>query len=171
MMALTRAILRFVAGLGLPMYETLKRINYSVSDTNSNNMFVTLFVGRMDLKTLHMDFCNAGHNPLVILPPDGEPYFLKAKANLAIGLIEDFVYQAESIDLKPGTRIIAYTDGVNAENAAKELYGNDRLLETIRQMDRNMTSDTAVNLLFDSVKTFADGNPQNDDITLMSIIL
>ena len=172
MMALTRAILRFVAGLGLPMYETLKRINYSVSDTNSNNMFVTLFVGRIDLKTLHMDFCNAGHNPLVILPPDGEPYFLKAKANLAIGLIEDFVYQAESIDLKPGTRIIAYTDGVNeAENAAKELYGNDRLLETIRQMDRNMTSDTAVNLLFDSVKTFADGNPQNDDITLMSIIL
>ena len=172
MMALTRAILRFVAGLGLPMYETLKRINYSVSDTNSNNMFVTLFVGRINLKTLHMDFCNAGHNPLVILPPDGEPYFLKAKANLAIGLIEDFAYEAESLDLKPGTRIIAYTDGVNeAENAAKELYGNDRLLETIRQMDRNMTSDTAVNLLFDSVKTFADGNPQNDDITLMSIIL
>ena len=119
-----------------------------------------------------MDYCNAGHNPLVILPPDGEPYFLKAKANLAIGLIEDFVYEAESIDLKPDTRIIAYTDGVNeAENAAEELYGNDRLLETIRQMDRNMTSEDVVNLLFDSVKKFADGNPQNDDITLMSIIL
>ena len=172
MMAITRAALRFVAGLGLPMCETLSRINNSVSDTNSNNMFVTLFVGRIDMKTLHMDFCNAGHNPLIILPPDGEPYFLKAKANLAIGLFDDFPYEAESLDLKPGTRIIAYTDGVNeAENAAKELYGNDRLLEIIRQMDHNMDGNTAVNLLFDSVKRFADGNPQNDDIKIMSILL
>lgn len=172
MMAITRAVLRFVAGLGLPMNETLSRINSSVSDTNSSNMFVTLFVGRIDLKTLHMDFCNAGHNPLVIMPPGGEPYFLKMKANLAIGLIEDFDYEAESIDLQPGTRIIAYTDGVNeAENAAKDLYGNDRLLEIIRQMDRNMDGHSAVNLIFDSVKKFADGNPQNDDITIMSIIL
>jgi serine phosphatase RsbU (regulator of sigma subunit) len=154
------------------MSETLSRVNNSFIDTNSTNMFVTLFVGRINLKTLHMDFCNAGHNPLVILPPDGEPYFLKAKANLAIGLIEDFAYEAESLDLKPGTRIIAYTDGVNeAENAAEEFYGNDRLLETIRQMNRDMTSETAVNLLIDSVKTFADGNPQNDDVTLMSIQL
>lgn len=172
MMAITRAALRFVAGLGLPMCETLSRINNSVSDTNSNNMFVTLFVGRIDMKTLHMDFCNAGHNPLIILPPDGEPYFLKAKANLAIGLFDDFPYEAESLDLKPGTRIIVYTDGVNeAENAAKELYGNERMMETIAQMDKNMDGNTAVNLLFDSVKRFADGNPQNDDITIMSILL
>jgi len=172
MMAITRASLRFVAGLGLPMNETLSRINNSVSDTNSNNMFVTLFVGRIDMKTLHMDFCNAGHNPLVILPPDSEPYFLKAKANLAIGLFDDFPYEAESIDLQPGTRIIAYTDGVNeAENTAKELYGNDRLLEFIRQMDRNMDANAAVHSIYDSVKKFADGNPQNDDITLMSILL
>lgn len=172
MMAITRAALRFVAGLGLSMNETLSRINYSVSDTNSNNMFVTLFVGRINMRTLRMDFCNAGHNPLVILPPDGKPYFLKAKANLAIGLFEDFTYEAESMDLLPGTRIIAYTDGVNeAENAANELYGNDRMMETIGQIDRNMDGHTAVNLLFDSVKKFADGNPQNDDITIMSILV
>lgn len=172
MMAITRATIRFVASLRLPLNETLSRVNNSFIDTNSTNMFVTLFVGRINLKTLHMDFCNAGHNPLVILPPDGDPYFLKAKANLAIGLIENFAYEAESLDLKPGTRIIAYTDGVNeAENASEEFYGNDRLLETIRQMNRDMTSETAVNLLIDSVKTFADGNPQNDDVTLMSIQL
>ncbi|MBP5495806.1 MAG: SpoIIE family protein phosphatase [Bacteroidales bacterium] len=172
MMAITRATIRFVASLGLPLNETLSRVNNSFIDTNSTNMFVTLFVGRINLKTLHMDFCNAGHNPLVILPPDGDPYFLKAKANLAIGLIENFAYEAESLDLKPGTRIIAYTDGVNeAENASEEFYGNDRLLETIRQMNRDMTSETAVNLLIDSVKTFAYGNPQNDDVTLMSIQL
>ena len=172
MMAITRATLRFVAGLGLPLSETLSRINSTVSDTNSNNMFVTLFVGRIDLKTLHMDFCNAGHNPLVILPPGGEPYFLKAKANLAIGLFEDFTYEAESVDLKPGTRIIAYTDGVNeAENEAKELYGNDRLLDWVRQLAPTTDQKTACEGLYESVRTFAGDNPQNDDITIVSIVI
>ncbi len=172
MMAITRATLRFVAGLGLPLNETLSRINSTVSDTNSNNMFVTLFVGRIDLKTLHMDFCNAGHNPLVILPPGGEPYFLKAKANLAIGLFEDFTYQAESVDLKPGTRIIAYTDGVNeAENEAKELYGNDQLLDWVSRLEPSTDQKTACEQLYESVRTFAGDNPQNDDITIVSIAI
>ena len=52
-----------------------------------------------------------------------------------------------------------------------DLYGNERMMETIRQMDRNMDGNTAVNLLFDSVKNFANGNPQNDDITIMSILV
>ena len=170
MMAITRAALRFVAGLGLHMSETVSRINNSVSDTNSNNMFVTLFVGRIDLKTGRMDYCNAGHNPLIVVPPAGEPYFLKAKANLAVGLIEDFPYEAESVDLKPGTRLIAYTDGVNeAENAAKELYGNDRLMDLVRNIPGDADEKSVVESLHESVQTFSDGNPQNDDITIMSI--
>ena len=170
MMAITRAALRFVAGLGLHMSETVSRINNSVSDTNSNNMFVTLFVGRIDLKTGRMDYCNAGHNPLIVVPPAGEPYFLKAKANLAVGLIEDFPYEAESIDLEPGTRLIAYTDGVNeAENAAKELYGNDRLMDLVRNIPGDADEKSVVESLHESVQTFSDGNPQNDDITIMSI--
>ena len=170
MMAITRAALRFVAGLGLHMSETVSRINNSVSDTNSNNMFVTLFVGRIDLKTGRMDYCNAGHNPLIVVPPAGEPYFLKAKANLAVGLIEDFPYEAESVDLEPGTRLIAYTDGVNeAENAAKELYGNDRLMDLVRNIPGDADEKSVVESLHESVQTFSDGNPQNDDITIMSI--
>jgi len=172
MMAITRATVRFVAGLGLPLNETLSRVNNSFIDTNSTNMFVTLFVGRIDLKTLHIDFCNAGHNPLVILPPDGEPYFLKAKANLAIGLIEDFAYEAESIDLKPGTRIIAYTDGVNeAENAAKELYGNERLMEWVRRLSPAADQKTACEQLYESVHSFVGDAPQNDDITIVSMVI
>lgn len=173
MMAITRASLRFVAGLNLPMEETMSRINNSVVDTNSNNMFVTLFVGRLDLTTGRLDYCNAGHNPIVVIPPDGDPYFLKAKPNLAIGLFADFPYKAESIDLKPGTRILAYTDGVNeAERADKSLYGNERLLayaasETVR--NGNTSEREVAEGLMESVKAFADGNAQNDDITIMSV--
>lgn len=173
MMAITRASLRFVAGLNLPMEETMSRINNGVVDTNSNNMFVTLFVGRLDLTTGRLDYCNAGHNPIVVIPPDGDPYFLKAKPNLAIGLFADFPYKAESIDLKPGTRILAYTDGVNeAERADKSLYGNERLLayaasETVR--NGNTSEREVAEGLMESVKAFADGNAQNDDITIMSV--
>ena len=172
MMAITRATLHFMAGLGLPLHESIGRINNGVADGNSNNMFVTLFIARINLKTLRMDFCNAGHNPLVVIPPDGEPYFLKAKSNLAVGLIEDFPYETETIDLKPGTRLVAYTDGVTeAENATMEQYGNERLLDVLRQMDRGLDNKAAVDSIYKSVQAFANGNPQNDDITIMSLNL
>lgn len=173
MMAITRASLRFVAGLGLPMDQTMNRINNCVTDTNSNNMFVTLFSARIDLKTGRMEYCNAGHNPIIIVPPDGEPYFLKAKANLAVGLFSDFPYEAESIDLKPGTRVVAYTDGVNeAEKADKSMYGNDRLLAYVSSPKVRASATTereVVDGLLESVTAFTDGNPQNDDITIMSV--
>ena len=170
MMAITRATLHFMAGLGLPLHESIGKINNGVADGNSNDMFVTLFIARIDLKTLRMDFCNAGHNPLVVVPPDGKPYFLKAKSNLAVGLFENFPYETESIDLQPGTRLVAYTDGVTeAENAAMEQYGNERLLEEVGKMGLDMDNKTVVDQIYRSVLAFANGNPQNDDITIISL--
>ena len=175
MMAITRAGLRFVAGMNQSMDKLLERINISVTDTNSNDMFVTLFMGRVNLDTHHMEYCNAGHNPIIVVPPDGEPYYLKAKPNLAIGLFEDFVYESEELDLAPGTRLILYTDGVNeAERADKALFGNDRLLawagsEPVRSSAT--TDKEVVDSLFQAVQQFTEGNLQNDDITIMSITI
>ena len=178
MMAITRAALRFVAGLEVGMNEMLGRINNSVCDINSNGMFVTLFVARINLKTRHMDYCNAGHTPILIMPPDETPYFLKAKPNIAVGLFEDFPYEAESLDLKPGTRIVAYTDGVNeAEKSDMSIYGNERLLLWANDMPNLIAKGTegveqsVVRSLYASVKEFADGNPQNDDVTIMSVLV
>lgn len=170
MMAITRATLHFMAGLGLPLHESIGKINNGVADGNSNDMFVTLFVGRIDLKTGHMDYCNAGHNPLVVIPPHGDPYFLPVKSNLAAGLFEDFPYVAESIDFEPGTRLVAYTDGVTeAENDALELYGEERLMEVVKHLDAASDEKAVVEQVYRSVNTFAAGHPQNDDITIMSI--
>lgn len=169
-MSITRAMLHFVATLDLKLHESVSRINNSVADSNSNDMFVTLFVGRIDLKTGHMDYCNAGHNPLVVIPPQGDPYFLPVKSNLAAGLFEDFPYEAESIDFEPGTRLVAYTDGVTeAENDALELYGEERLMEVAKHLDAASDEKAVVEQVYRSVNTFAAGHPQNDDITIMSI--
>lgn len=174
-MAITRVMLRFVVGMGLPLDETLRRINDEFSATNETGMFVTLFVARLDLKTGHMDYCNAGHNPILVVPPDAEPYYLHSKANIAMGLFGDFAYEAEQIDLKQGTRIIAYTDGVTeAEKADLSQYGEDRLLEwakNIMETSPEMSQMNIVENLYDSVKDFAEGNTQNDDITIVSLQL
>ena len=176
-MAITRVMLRFVVGMGLPLDETLRRINDSFSESNEMGMFVTLFVARLDLKTGHMDFCNAGHNPILIIPPDGEPYYLRCKANIALGVYGGFVFEAEQIDLKQGTRIIAYTDGVTeAEKADKSQYGEERLMAWAKNLEETFPETrpqemTIVESLHNSVKAFAEGNPQNDDITIVSLKL
>ena len=175
MMAITRASLRFVAGMNLTLDQTVARINNGIVEANANNMFVTLFVGRINMSTGRFDYCNAGHNPIIIIPPDGEPFFLKAKPNLAVGLFPDFHYQSECMTLSPGTRIVAYTDGVNeAERGDKSLYGNDRLLQWAKgdwMHDNKTTEHEVVDSLFNDVKLFTEDNPQNDDITIMSLKL
>ena len=173
MMVVTRAVLRFIEDMNMPLDVSLERINDGVAESNSNDMFVTLFVARIDLVTGLMEFCNAGHNPIVIIPPDADPYFLNAKPNIAVGLFPSFKYEAESVALKPGTRIVAYTDGVTeAERADKSQFGNDRLLAwaTDPKTRSFATSNSdVVKSLYDSVNAFANGNPPNDDVTIMSI--
>ncbi len=179
-MAITSAALHVVGDMGLPMNETLCRINDSFSETNKTGMFVTMFVARLDIKTGHMDYCNAGHNPILVIPPDAEPYLLKSKPNIALGISERFPYEAEQIDFKLGTRIIAYTDGVTeAESSDKSQYGNERLMAWAKQhVDSSPetladpTNEKAiVESLCQSVCDFTKDNPQNDDITIMSIKL
>ena len=173
MMAITRAALRFVAGLGLSLGEAVGRVNNSVVDANSGGMFVTLFVGRLDPKTGLLRYCNGGHNPILVVPPDGEPYLLKAKANLALGVFADFRYEAEEVQLKPGTRLVLYTDGVTeAERDDHSQYGEERLLawaSTALVRDPQSTEQEVVESLYASVKEFVEGNMQNDDITILSV--
>lgn len=176
-MAITRVMLRFVVGLGLPLDETLRRINDSFSESNEMGMFVTLFVARLDMKTGHMDYCNAGHNPILIVPPDAAPYFLSCKANIAIGIMGSFTYEAEQIDLKPGTRIIAYTDGVTeAEKADLSQYGEERLVDWAKDLvetghGASIQEKDIVESLYGSVQAFVEDNPQNDDLTIVSLKL
>lgn len=171
-MAITRAIFNFIAKMGLPINEVVTKMNNAIAEGNTSGMFVTMFVGRIDLETGDFEYCNAGHNPIVIVSPDGKAEYLKAKPNLAAGLIEDFPYVLESSRLEKGTRLVLYTDGVTeAERADKAQFGEERLLEWASGSCRKLSggaSEACENLLGE-VKTFVEGNDQNDDITIMAI--
>lgn len=173
MMAITRAALRFVGNLGLPLDEAMGRINNAITETNSNAMFVTLFIATLNRATGEVTYCNAGHNPIVVIPPDGEAYFLKAKPNLATGLFAGFEYEAEQLTIIPGTRLLLYTDGVSeAEREDKEQFGDARLLTWANNSlahDPNATEQQVVDDLMKTVHDFTQGAVQNDDITILSI--
>ena len=171
-MAIARASFRFVGALGLPMDEVMGRVNNCLADGNKNGMFVTMFAGRIDLKTGEMEYCNGGHNPIVIISPDGKASYLRAKPNLAAGLFEDFPYLSEKLQLERGSRLVLYTDGVTeAEREDKSQYGEDRLLQWASGLNPTAPSHAAVSDLYNSVKSFTQGADQNDDITIMSILL
>lgn len=172
-MAITRAACRFFAGMGLSMDKVAYQLNNSVADGNDANMFATLFLARLDLKTYKMSFCNAGHNPIIVIPSDGAPYYYKAIPNLAVGLFADFQYQLETLDLQPGTKLLVYTDGVSeAETSNKELFGDDRLLAVASTPEfRQMEPKEMVEQVYSSIRHFAGNNEQNDDVTILAITL
>ena len=179
-MAVTRAAFRFLTSMNLPVRQMVGSINNVLSENNTYNMFCTLFAGCIDLKTGQMKFCNAGHNPIIVMPPDGEPYYLKAKPNLATGLFTDFPYEEEEMHLERGMRLLLYTDGVSeAETVTKDQFGEDRLLEWACKMQHQSPStdltesvseeEVLVNNLYATVKQFTLDNEPNDDITILML--
>lgn len=172
-MSITRSASRFISGLDMELDEVMKNINDCIVDGNDSGMFVTLFMGCLNLETGHLKYCNGGHNPLVVIPANGgEPYFLQQKPNIAIGVFPDFVFQMQEMDLEKGSRLLLYTDGVSeAERSDKSQYGNERLLEWAKSSLAIESEEDVCNMLYGDVRKFTDGNEQNDDITIMSIKL
>lgn len=171
-MAITKHAFRMYNGLHLTMDGLVSQINNSISKDNEVGMFVTLFVGRVNLKTLEFDYCNAGHNPLVNISSQGHAQFLDVKTNVAVGVVEDFPYESQHLVLEKGSCLLLYTDGVTeAERKSKELYGNERLLAWANSHDITKNATDSCNDLYNDVIQFANGNEQNDDITIMTIKL
>jgi len=171
-MAIARAAFRFIGALGLSMADVMSRVNDCLCDGNKNEMFVTIFAGRLDLKTGEMEFCNAGHNPIVIISPEGKASFLRAKPNLAAGLFPGFPYQEERMTLERGSRLVLYTDGVTeAERGDKVQFGEPALLAWAERLNPSATAEGATANLFACVKHFTGDADQNDDITIMNILL
>lgn len=143
----------------------VSQMNNVLAENNPNMTFCTLFLGVIDKKNNTLTFCNAGHNRPVITPSresGNTPYYLQVKPNIAIGLMCDFPYQAETINLNEGDTLILYTDGVTeAKNSTHALFGDDALL---RAAIKPSTTD-----IVSSVDNFVHGYEQSDDITVMTI--
>ncbi len=166
-MAVTRNLFRIVAPQGLPPAEIASHINNILAVDNDRGMFVTMFIGKADLRTGHLDYCNCGHNAPVI---DGQ--FLKMQYdNQPLGLWEDDPFYGESIENIKDKQFLLYTDGLNeAENPEKELLGNTRLI-ALMQDAQDMSARQVVDMLKAVVEEHRAGADPNDDLTLLCLTI
>ena len=169
-MAQATRLFMTLANQGMMPAEICTRMNNALSgEDNESGMFVTLFLGLIDLKTGHLDFCNAGHNPPVIGGDAEHGNFLKMLPNAPIGLWPELEYEGEVIDTIKGRPLFIYTDGLNeAENKEKEQFGDDRLLEILR-LTHFDTAQQVVETLKAEVDQHRNGAEPNDDLTMMCI--
>ena len=159
-----------LAKQGMMPAEICTRINDALSgDDNANGMFVTFWLGLLDLTTGHLDFCNAGHNPPVIGGDEHHGEFLDMIPNAPIGLWPGLEYEGEEIDSIKGRPLFIYTDGLNeAENPQQEQFGDDRLLDFLRNTHFD-TAQHVIEALKAEVETHRNGAEPNDDLTMMCL--
>ena len=150
--------------------EIAQQLNDELCEHNENGMFVTMFIGLVDLQTGHLDFCNAGHNQPVI--GNGEQSsFIEMESNAPIGLWSDLEYVGEQIDSIKNRFFFVYTDGLNeAENMQQQQFGDDRLLAILQQMHFG-SAYQVVTVMKKEVERHRDGADPNDDLTLFCLMV
>jgi len=145
------------------------RLNEELTEKNDNGMFVTMFIGQMNLTTGHLYFCNAGHNPPVIGGDEQHGSFLEMEPNAPIGLWPGLEYIGEEIETIKGRPLLIYSDGLNeAENKNQEQFGDDHMLDILRHTDFK-NARQVVEILKEEVERHRNGAEANDDLTIMCI--
>ena len=145
------------------------RLNEELTEKNDNGMFVTMFIGQLNLITGLFHFCNAGHNPPVIGGDKQHGSFLEMEPNAPIGLWPQLEYIGEEIASIKGRPLFIYSDGLNeAENMKQEQFGDDHMLDILRQT-KFKDARHVVELMETEVKHHRDGAEPNDDMTIMCI--
>ena len=141
----------------------VSRINDKLANNTHMTIFVTFFVGVLDLNTGHLRYCNAGHKaPLV----DGKP--LPVLSNLPIGAMPDWEFKAQETDLAPGSTIFLYTDGLDeAENAQCQLFGKKRIIEVMQTSSKEPRA--LIENMTQAVADFVGDTEQSDDLTMLCI--
>ena len=167
-MTVVRNLFRAAGRQGLPPAEIAHQINETLSDGNEQLMFVTMFIGAIDLVSGRLDFCNCGHNPPVLLPRGGKPAFLPCKANTPLGILPDARFEGEYVDGLKGTPLFLYTDGLTeAEDPALELFGTDRLLAVLGEP--YVDAETVVKRMQAAISDHVAGADASDDLTMLCL--
>ena len=142
-------------------------VNDELSSNNDAKMFVTCWAGILYINEGILHYVNAGHNPPLLKRRNGKYQYLNMKKNFVLGGLPDFIYQKEEIKLNKGDSILIYTDGVTeASNSNKELFGEDRLIKSLREINGSSVK-TVIEHVNNEIDLFVGNNPQFDDITML----
>ena len=169
-MAQVTRLFRTLANQQMAPADICTHMNEALSgDENPTNLFVTMFVGMVNLQSGHLKFCNAGHNPPVIGGGEHHGEFLQMLPNFPIGVLPGLEFQGEEIDTIKGRALFLYTDGLNeAENREHEQFGDDQLLSILRNTHFE-SAQQVVETLYNEVQRHRDGADPNDDLTMMCL--
>lgn len=172
-MAVVHSLFRMASAHENNPAKIMQTINEVSCQNNNSNMFVTLFIGVLDLPTGRLRYCNAGHDVPIILKGQGAGEdgleSLPAKANLPVGVFSNFSYEMQSAMLTKGQTLFLYTDGLTeARNPQGELFRLSRVMETLKGCN-GLSPTEIVAKMTDTIRHYMNGTPQSDDLTMMAI--
>lgn len=169
LMASTRSLFRAFSVHTSNPARIMQAINGSACLNNDTNMFVTLFIGVLDLPTGHLRYCNAGHEIPYIF--NTKLTALDCNAHLPVGVFEDVNYEVQEVRLSPDTMLFVYTDGVTeAKNGERKQFGIQRLEDVLSQsMERQLNPEETIGAVREEVHSFVKDAEPSDDITMLAV--
>ena len=170
-MVVTKALFRTVSAHEAQPNRILTRLNDVMSQENESNMFVTMFVGVLDLISGRMQYCNAGHDAPLLIGNTGAG-MLPVDSNLPIGVMPNWKFTRQETQIDPDTVIFLYTDGLNeAENINHEQFEMQRVIDMARklQQERKFKPTVIVEQMTNAVRSFVADAEQSDDLTMLAI--
>ena len=166
-MAVTRSLFRNISAYTQAPDRIVVAVNDALSDNNESSMFVTFFVGVLDLASGHLDYANAAHNPPLVLR-GSEVSTLPCESNIPVGVMPGWSYTVETLQMEPGDSLFLYTDGLNeAEDIEHQQFGMERV-EQVAKTTAN-TPQTLIEAMTSSVEQFVGNAEQSDDLTMLAI--
>ena len=169
-MMTAKTLLKSCAESGMDVEQVFTVANEKLCEGNEAGMFVTAWMGLLNVKTGKITFANAGHNPPLVKQADGSFVYLKSRPGFVLAGMAGIRYRRNELQLAPGDTIFLYTDGITeATNANNELYGEERLLAVLEK-NAQSTSQTICDEVKKDVDAFVEEAPQFDDITMLSIV-
>ncbi len=166
-MMIAKVIAQSCAMLGKSASEILDKTNEALCSNNKTEMFVTMWLGIVELSTGKLTASNAGHEFPAILKNGKKFELLKDKHSLFIGGMPDTKYTEYTVQLEPGDKLFQYTDGVTeATNSKLELFGTDRMVKALN-IDPTQSPECIINTVKDAVDKFVGKAEQFDDITML----
>lgn len=171
-----KAFIKSLAESGMPPADVFSIANEKLCEGNDAELFITAWMGYLDLKTGEVHVANAGHNPPVLIR-DGKAEYVVLKPSLMLAGMEGTIYKEHTLQLQKGDILYLYTDGVTeAMDADENQYGEDRLLSLLSFGDDypapagdNGIAGTICELVAKDIEAFVQGAEQSDDITMLCV--
>lgn len=168
-MVIAKTLIKDHAKHGTSPEVVFTEVNRLLCEANDEGMFVTAWMGVLNLSTGHLDYVNAGHNPPLLRRAGGGYDYLRTRCGFVLAGLEGTRYRCCSLDLSPGDALFLYTDGVTeATNAAQQLYGEERLAAVLNA-NRELAPEELLPAVRADVEAFVGQAPQFDDITVLGL--